>query len=176
METKNIPTEGAAGAVPADTTLSPAAVMAQLRALKQQIPGLAPLTPQERKTLRAVARTPGNVIQASLSVIGASEIVQQAVPAESVQRSIEDAAGWTEVENELRAMTKAVADANLIRRQRAGLAASRAYLIGQQVVRDPGNSDLLPHLEEVKRQKSLTRRRKPQATTPATPPEVPAPK
>lgn len=168
METKNIIPQGAAAAT--DTTASVEAVMTQLRAVQQQIPDVTPLTAQERRALRVHARTPGNVINASLSVIGASDIVQQAVghPAD-VQRWVADANSWTVVENQLRVMLKGIEDANLIRRQRAGLASTRAYLIGQQIVRDPENADLIPHLEEVKRQKALTRRRKAQATSPEPP-------
>lgn len=161
---------GAADA-PDVTMLSPAEVVTQLRVVADQIPDIAPLTPEERLAMRGMARVPGPVVRASVTVIGKSEIVQQAVGQEPARVSqwLTDAEEWDAVERELRAMLKNVADANLVRRQRAGLAASRAYIIGRQVARDPNNADLRPHVEEVKRQKSLARRKKPAAQTPETP-------
>ena len=67
----------AAGAAPETGMLSPANVMAQLRSMQQQIPEIAPLTPQERKALRNNARVPSDIMDASISVIGASDAVEQ---------------------------------------------------------------------------------------------------
>ena len=161
---------GAADA-PDVTMLSPAEVVTQLRVVGKQIPDITPLTPQERLAMRGMARMPAPVVRASVTVIGASEVVQQAVgqEPEHVSQWLTDAEEWDAVERELRAMLKNVTDANLVRRQRAGLAASRAYIIGRQVARDPQNADLRPHVEEVKRQKSLARRKKSPAQTPETP-------
>ena len=166
-------TTGAADA-PDTTTLSPAVVVTQLRALGSQMPEIAPLTDSERESLRNFARIPRPVMKASARVIGASEPVQQAIghPEESVLQWIDDEEGWSDVEAELRVMLKNVSDANLVRRQRAGLVTTRAVLIGKQVARDPNNAELRPHLAEVKRQKVLNRRKKP-AQKPETPEPTP---
>jgi len=73
------------------------------------------------------------------------------------------------VEDELRTMLQGVAGANLIRRQRVGLIAAQAAGIGAQLARDPANALLLPHVQEVRRLRRFTRRRKP-APAPVTPP------
>ncbi len=66
-------------------------------------------------------------------------------------------------------MLNGVAGANLIRRQRIALIAGQAFNIGTQLARDPANAVLVPHLQEVKRLKSVKRRKK-AAQAPGTPP------
>lgn len=58
-----------------------------------------------------------------------------------------------------------------MRRERLALIASQAYSVGTQLVRNPANQDLVPHVEEVKRLKSVSKRKKapePQPQAPAT--------
>src|SRR4051812_41822416 len=101
------------GASASDVTkLSPAEAVAQLRVFGSQVPDIAPLTNEERKVLRTFARIPRPVVRAQVRVIGASEAVQQAVgqPEENVRQWIDDEEGWNEVEDELRALLKGVAD------------------------------------------------------------------
>jgi hypothetical protein len=164
---KNPATE--AGATPA---LSPDEVVAQLRALRQQIGEVTPLTKQQRTALRGHAALPNGVVQASINALGASNDVQQVLgqPVDEARQLAEDANRWIAVEDELRAMLKGVAGANLIRRQRVGLLSVQAYAITQQLVRDPRNAGLLPHVEEIKRQRSLGRRKKPATPAPQQPP------
>ena len=56
----------------------------------------------------------------------------------------------------------------LVRRQRATVIAIQAYAIGQQLVRNPENAVLVPHVQEVKRMKATRRRKK--APAGGTPP------
>jgi len=158
-----------AGATPA---LSPDEVVAQLRALRQQIGEVTPLTKQQRIALRGHAALPNDVVQASINALGASNDVQQVLgqPVDDVRQMAEDANRWIAVEDELRAMLKGVSGANLIRRQRVGLISVQAYLISQQVARDPRNASLIPHVQEVKRLRSLGRRKKPATPAPQEPP------
>lgn len=93
-------------------------------------------------------------------------------PADDVRRLSDEANRWLVAEAELRAMLNGVAGANLIRRQRIALIAGQAFNIGTQLARDPANAVLVPHLEEVKRLKSIERR-KHAAPAPATPEPVP---
>jgi hypothetical protein len=76
-----------------------------------------------------------------------------------VRRLSDEANRWLVAEAELRAMLNGVAGANLIRRQRIALIAGQAFNIGTQLARDPANAVLVPHLEEVKRLKSIKRRK-----------------
>lgn len=163
--------------VPTPTpAVTPEQVVAQLRALQAQIGEISPLTAEQRKTLRQQSRMSEAVVQASLNVLGAADIITQAVgqPVEEVQSMIEEANRWSAVEGELRATLNGVAGTNLIRRQRIALVAVRSFLIGKQLARDPEHASLVPHLEEVKRLRSITRRKKRVATTPAPVPNAPA--
>jgi hypothetical protein len=143
-------------------TLTPEEVVERLRATRTQIGEVAPLTGTERQSLRNRTRTSNSVLQASINVIGALDVVEQAVgqPADAVRQLYEETNRWTAVEDELRAMLNGVSGANLIRRQRLAFIAAQAYVIGTRLARDPAYAVLLPHVQEIKRLKSFKRRRK----------------
>ena len=153
-----------------ETTLTPEAVVEQLRATRAQIAEVAPLTGPERQSLRNRTRTSNAVLQASINVIGALDVVEKAVgqPADAVRQLYDESNRWTAVEDELRTMLNGVSGANLIRRQRLAFLAAQAYNIGTRLARDPAYAVLLPHIEEIKRLKSFKRRRK-AAQSPASP-------
>ena len=153
-------------------TLSPEAVVEQLRATRAQIGEVAPLTTAQAKVLRRQVRTSNPILQASINVIGALDNVSQAVgqPADGMRQLYDEANRWTAVEDELRGMLNGVSGANLIRRQRIALVAGQAYTIGSQLARDPANAVLVPHVQEIKRLKSFARRKKAaHAPTPKSP-------
>src|SRR5258706_11932874 len=127
-------------------TLAPEAVVELLRNVQQRIPEVAPLTSEQREALRKHECYPDNAIQGSISAIGASGELTQAVgmPAEEVQQLVSDANRWTAVVYELRKMLNGVEGANLIRRQRAALIAVQAYIIACQLVRNPEHPQPLP--------------------------------
>lgn len=158
--------------------LAPEAVVEQLRAIRDQLPEIVPLTSQQRKTLRKAAQMRPEVLQASISVIGASEDVATAIkqPASDVHGLQDESNRWNAVEDELRALLNGVSGANLVRRQRLALIAEQAYGIGTQLAKDPANVLLVPHVQEVKRLRKAAKRKKQQPTTPETPaPQAPAP-
>jgi len=163
-------------AVEAETppVLSPEDVVAQLRNLQQHLGEVTPLTKQQRKALFVHASLPNSVVQASINALGASAELQQALghAADDVRQMAEDANRWTAVEDELRGMLKGIAGTNVIRRQRVGLLSVQAYVMSQQLARDPNNVKLLPHVQEIKRLRALGRRKK--TATPAPQPS-PAP-
>lgn len=142
--------------------MTPEQVVQQLRALQEQALEVAPLTAEQRRLLRGRTKLPEPVVQASINIIGAMDIISQAVgqPADVVHQMVDEANRWTAVEGELRAALNGVAGANLIRRQRIALIAAQAFQIGQQLARDPANAVLVPHVEEAKRLRRLTRRGK----------------
>lgn len=163
-------------------TLDPEVVVEQLRAIRAQIGEVTPLTASEREVLLRRAKTSNPVLQASINMIGAHDQVSLAVaqPADGVRRLYDEANRWTAVEGELRTLLEGVAGANLVRRQRITLIATQAYHIGAQLARDPANAVLRPHVEEIKRLKRVTRRKKtgeatqspspaPSSATPANP-------
>ena len=156
-------------------TLPPEAVIEQLRAMRTQIGEVNELTPAQRRVLAVRARASIPVLQASIDVIGAQEIVSQAIgqPAAEVRQMFEETTRWTSVENELRAMLNGVAGANLVRRERLVFIARQAANIGTQLARAPAHKVLVPHVQEVKRLKRFTRRKK--AAAEPEPPQSPAP-
>ncbi|HEV8432885.1 MAG TPA: hypothetical protein VGR95_05685 [Thermoanaerobaculia bacterium] len=160
----NPPTDGA--------KLTPEAVVGQLRAIRDQLPAVMPLTPQQRKTLRKRAQMPADVLQASISVLGASDDVSSAIkqPASDVNALQDETNRWSAVEDELKALWNGVSGANLNRRHRLALIATQAYGIGTQLAKDPANVLLVPHVQEVKRLKKAASvsRKKPPQTTPAS--------
>jgi hypothetical protein len=147
---------------PAPVTLAPEEIVDQLRAISTRMGEVTPLTAAQRKALRGRIRTPNPILQASINVIGALDNVSQAVgqPAEGVRALEEEANRWTAVEDELRKMLNGVTGANLIRRLRVDLIAAQAYTIGSQLARDPANAILVPHVQEIKRLKRFSRRKK----------------
>jgi hypothetical protein len=151
-------------------SLTPEEAVEALRVLRVRMGEVTPLTAAQRTTLRNRARTTNPILQASINVIGALDIVSQAVgqPAAAVRELYEEANRWTAVEDELRATLNGVAGANLVRRQRITAIASRAFTIGEQLSRDPAHAALVPHVAEIKRLKSFNRRKK-AAQVPAPP-------
>jgi len=171
------------GAVVAPTDpvpISPDALIAQLRMLRDQIPGYQHLPVLDAKSLRRVAHVDTDFMQASFNAIGASDLVQAPVQRtpEDLRQELDVAGRWTQVADELRTMLQGVEGANLDRRYRLGLVALQAYTISRALVRKKENSALLPHVAEMKRLNKFGRKRKtvpaPQPSPKRTP-DSPAP-
>ena len=175
MNTKQENTNPVAAADPPPPApaLAPEAVVEQLRTLSGQIGEVTQLTPAQRKTLRKAGNPSNSILQSSINVIGALDVVAQAVgqPADEMRQLCDENNRWTAVEDQLRTMLNGVAGANLIRRQRIALVAGRAYNIGTQLARDPAHAVLVPLVQEIKRLKSFKRRKK---AAPAPAPKSPA--
>src|SRR5260221_8215847 len=177
----NSPTMPAAQTPQPATVLEPEVVVDQLRAIRNQIADVAPLTIEQRKALRIITgRFNNEILQESINVIGAADLVQASVgqPAADVRALDAESNRWTAVESELRTMLNAIAGANLIRRQRLALIAGRAYDVGTALAKAPDHAILGPHVAEIRRLKRLARGRKnkpqqgpQQPQTPATEPQ-----
>jgi hypothetical protein len=160
---------------PTPTKLSPDAVIEQLRVLSSQIDEAIPLSKEERATLKSRTRKqPTHIVEASINVIGKSETVAQAVgqPLDQVRQLQVEAISWDAVADELRTFLKAVESASVVRRERLAFIGKQAYSFGSQLVLDPANAVLLPQVEEIRRLKSLARRKK-SKTAPESPSPVP---
>ena len=159
---------------PTPAKLAPAAVIAQLRTIRAQIDDVEPLSKEQRRLVRRRVRALAKpVVEASINVIGVLDNVSQAIgqPLDDVRQLQADSILWEAVADEMRAFLKGVEGGNLIRRQRLALIAAQAYTIGSQLAKDPAKSVLVPHLEEVKRLKVASHRRKTaQAPQPPAPP------
>ena len=161
--------------------LTPDAAIAQVRALRSQLPALTALTSKERRALRVDRRANAEpIVQASLNVIGVSGNVAAALgqPIDAVRALQQDAIVWKAAEEEVRNLLAGIAGANAIRRQKLAQLGAKAYAIGTQLAGDPENEVLVSHVEEIKRMKRIARRKKPASTTPGQPspsPSTPAP-
>ena len=160
------------------TMLEPEVVVDQLRTIRSQIAEVAPLTSEQKKALRNVtSRVNNEILQESINVIGAVDLVQSAVgqPPAEVRALNEESNRWTAVESELRMMLNAVSGANLIRRQRLALIAGRAYDVGAALAKDPEHSVLVTHVAEIKRLKRLARGKKKKPQQDPQEPQTPSP-
>jgi hypothetical protein len=163
---------------PDPAKLAPEAVIAQLRTMRSQIEDVAPLSKVQRKLVQRRLRVlPKTVVEASINVIGVLDNVSQAIgqPLDDVRQLQDDSLRWDAVSEEARAFLKGIEGGNLIRRQRLSLIAMQAYSIGTQLAKDPAKAVLLPHVEEVKRLKGVSRRKKTQAPQTPAPSPTPAP-
>jgi len=154
------------------TMLTPEEVVAQLRALREQIPDYTQLPVPDARSIRRAAAVDAAFRQASINTIGASSAIQNALACtpEELRQDSDLEARWSAAEDELLAMYKGVRAANLVRRHRLGLKALQAYNISQQLVRHKDHAELLPHVANMKGLKKFVRRR-PKAIEP--PPVVP---
>jgi hypothetical protein len=152
-------TQTQAGTGPPIVPIEPEELVTELRAFRQRIPDYGQITTLQAGQLRRAAAVKPALVYASINAIGASETVQGAVgstPKELLDVQ-NDAARWSAVEDELRAMLKGVSAANLARRHFVGFTALQAYGVSRRLVRQKEHADLLPHVDEMKR---LNRRRK----------------
>lgn len=158
-------------------TLTPDAAIAQVRALRSQLPEVTALTSKERKALRARRSNSEPIVQASLNVIGVSDNVSAALgqPIDTVRALQQEAIIWKAAEEEVRNLLAGIAGANAIRRQKLAQLGAKAYAIGTQLAGDPENEVLVPHVEEIKRMKRIARRKKTASTTPNQPSPSPSP-
>ena len=167
------------GSPSTDTSkLTPEAVIEQLRAMRSQIEAVAPLSKEQRALLKTRLRTqPTPVVNASINVMGVVDSVSQAIgqPLDDVRQVQNEALRWDAVIEEARAFLTGLEGANLVRRQHLAVIGRQAYAIGTQLALDPANAVLVPHVEEVKRLKVASRRKK-TAPAPQTPPTPTAPK
>src|SRR5436190_10687715 len=172
MSNPVINTPGASS--PDAVKLTPEAVITELRAMRSQIEDVTPLSKDQRKLVkRRLRRQKTPVVEASINVIGVLDNVSQAIgqPLDDVRQLQDDVLRWEAATEEARAFLKGMEGANLIRRERLTLLAMQAYAIGTQLAKDPANAVLLPHIEEVKRLKGVSRRKKAaQAPQPPAPP------
>lgn len=157
------------------TPLTPDVAIAQIRSLRAQLPEVGTLTSKQRKALRSRATNAEPIVQASVNVIGVSDVVSSAIgqPLDAVRALQQEAILWKSVEEEARNLVTGLAGANALRRQKLATIGAQAYAIGSQVAKVPENEVLVSHVEEIKRMKRVARRKK--QATPAPQPPSPTP-
>jgi hypothetical protein len=155
--------------------LTPEDVLEQLQAIRSDVDEIKSLSFAERRDLRNKIKTSEATLQASVSILGASDKVANAIgrSAEDVLEIVSDRRRWYSVENELRTLLSGVSSANLVRRYQLELIAGHTYAIAARLARDPANAALIPLVEEMQRLRKLERRKKPASRTePEAPPET----
>ncbi len=159
------------------TALTPDAAIAQIRAVRAQLPDVGTLTAKERTALRNSSQTSEPIVQSSLNVIGVSDVIQSALgqPLENVRALQQDAILWKAVEEEARNLVTGIAGANAMRRHTLATIGAQAYAIGSQVAKVPENEVPIPHAEETRRLKRIARSRKPAKPAPPQPSPAPSP-
>jgi len=175
INTNNPPTTAAADSPQPSAQLTPEAVVEQLRAIRSQIGEVAPISQKQKDALRNLAATPHEIVESTINMMDFSAPVQQVLgkPSADVRDLQQTTSRWTAVEEELNSLYQAVSGANFVRRHQLALISAQAYLIGTQLVRDPANAELLPHLREIRKMRALARGRK-KASPPAQPPSSPS--
>ena len=159
------------------TKLEPEALVEQIDVIRSLMEEVTPLTPEQKRTLRnRMRRQSDAVVASSINMIGALDNVALAIgqKPEDVRKLQVDWNRWTAVAAALRALLNGVEGANLIRRERLALLSTQAVSIGKQLARDPANSALVPHVQEVKRLRKFQNRKKAveDAQPPVTPPKA----
>ncbi|MCU1350066.1 MAG: hypothetical protein JWO56_3096 [Acidobacteria bacterium] len=179
IDSTTIPTKTAPSAADAPTPLTPEQIVEQLRLLQHHVPDYQQLATTDLRSLVPEANVSQAFVQTSINAVGSSPSLQSSLgrTQEELRQETDDAARWTGVEDELRAMLKGVAAANLTRRHRIGQTALHTFGIGRQLARRPEHADLLPHIAELSRlnRASRNRRKRTAAKPPAPATTSPAP-
>jgi len=152
--------------------LDPTTLIAQIRAMRDQIPEYTQLPIPTRRSIAVVAATNPDFVRASINSVAESANVQQALgrTPEDLRQETTEAQSWSDVEDELRALLDGVVTSNLVRRNRIGETALAAYAIARRLARQKQHANLLPHVDTMKRlNKFGVKRAKP--VTPAPAPE-----
>lgn len=141
---------------------TPEDVVAQLRAIRTEFEEIKSMTFAERRELRNKMRMSEERLQQSVSVVGASDMIANAIgrSAGDVVEIFSDRHRWSLVEVELRSLLNGVSSANLRRRYELELIAAQTYGLASQLARNPKNEGLVSFVEEMQRLRKLERRRK----------------
>ncbi|HYI10166.1 MAG TPA: hypothetical protein VEK57_13990 [Thermoanaerobaculia bacterium] len=155
--------------------MTPEQFIEHLRGLPPQLPDfvLLPKSP-EMANVRRIANLGTEIAQEGIGAIGASEVVQSAIglTPEQMHAAEDEIARWAVAEGEAYTLYRGLADANLVRRHRLGLALMQAYNVSRQLVRQEEHAHLLPHVQRIFHVRKLARRRIKPAAAPQTQPPV----
>lgn len=129
-------------------------MLEQLRALHEQIPEFALVSDRElRKIRRAGYDLDADIAREAVSIVDDSKIVQDALrsTAEELRQAQEEAYRWETVEAEFRVVLRGLTTANAIRRRRIAQMVQQAVAVSSTLVEKEQYSDLIPHVENVRR-------------------------
>src|SRR5258708_39301022 len=148
---------------PTPVLLTPDAVLAQLVALRQQIPDFTQSQIPDAQLLRPAANGRREVVRSVIDTVRNSEKVQIAIgrTPDDLQQEALESDQWSSVEAELRALLKGVSAANLLRRHKVGTSALQTYTISRQLVRGQNPEvNLIPRIADMRRANRFGRKPK----------------
>ena len=134
------------------------------RLLRDRIPGFILLSPREQRSLTRAAHLDPEFIEAGIRAGKAWEKTEQKIgcTGEELGGDADEIRRWDEVESEMRAATKGVADSNRQRRHRLGKKILQLYFFLGLALKNDAHHPLRSHYEEM--QRAYMRRRKPKRT------------
>ena len=153
--------------------LTPEVALQQLRAMRVELADeISAKTPEERRDLRNRTKSSEELILKSVTAIDKSEVIATAVrkDKEAMLQLLALDGRWFGLEIELRAFLNEVSSARLARRRQLDLIATQAFALLKQLIRAPGNENLIPIFEDM-RQIRREERRKKRVAKPETEPE-----
>jgi len=168
-------------------TVTPDAVLAQVRAVRQLIPATLAIPAALALSRGRLPTIDSDFVNATVHASGASSELEGALgrTSDEIRQFADETVRWSMVEDEVRTLLQAIVASNTERRHRVGLTAIQTYRIAQQLVRQPEHADLQPHVQQMSRLNKFgrgSRRHKaakpattPAPTTPPTTPTTPAP-
>jgi hypothetical protein len=142
-------------------SLTPEAIVEQLRVLRSQMPDNQQIPIPEAQSLRSLAHLNADFVQAAINTLGANTGVGSLIGSSQAeaQQDVVDDARWSAVEDELAGLLDGVRSANLVRRHRIGKVATQTYAVTKRLIREEQHSDLISHVQEMKRHNRLGRAR-----------------
>ena len=157
--------------------LTPEVVVAQLRAMREELAGeIAAMSPKERRNLRNRSKSSPELILQSVAAIDTSPTIAAAVrkDKDAVLQMLAIDRLWASLEIELRAFLNEVSSARLARRRQLDVLATQTFGMVKQLVRAPGNENLMSIYEDMRltrREERRKKRRTPKNQNPETPAE-----
>jgi len=143
--------------------LTPDDAVAQLRAMREQLADeIGAMTPKERRALRNRTKSSDELIQKSVTAIGMSETISNAVRKDSEQmfQLLAIDREWRQLESELSAFLNEVSSARLARHRALDLIATQTFGLVKQLIRVPGHENLIPVYEDMRNIRREERRKK----------------
>ena len=142
---------------------TPEEISAQLKAITELVKAdLEMFDPGTRKVMRDASRVSEEIIQRTVHVVDATDIIAKAIgmSADQLSALIQLSNRWSEAEAELRKLLTGVLGAKLARRHQVAKLVGRIFMIASQLAKDDAYPDCRVYVEEVKRMKSYERRKR----------------
>ena len=154
---------------PASYTEAAQAMVAQTRAMRQQVPKLViPSSTREGSRLSNAASVPPEFVELSaVSVTNSAPLVREgALGPDETRDLIRYANAFDPVADELEALAQFIRHSTLAARNKAGREALTTYAIAKVLARHPETADLAPAVEDMRRALGRTRKGKPKQDQP----------